>query len=63
MGYSMRLEITPVSSMNEFSLVGLVFIRVFVPFSWTVFTLVCFTLLCYLIVEQHSCSNGLDFLK
>ena len=40
--YSMRLELTSVSSINESCLVGLVFIRVFMPFSLSVFTLVCF---------------------
>ena len=41
----MRLELTPVSSINESYLVELVFIRVLCFFSWSVFTLVFFTLL------------------
>ena len=45
MGYSMRLELTPVSSMNDSCLVEFVFIRVFVPPFWSMFTLVFFTLL------------------
>ena len=33
----MRLDLTPISCINESCLVGLVFIRVFAPFSWSVF--------------------------
>ena len=39
MGYSMRLELTPVSSINDSCLVEVVFIRIFVPPSWSMFTL------------------------
>ena len=42
MGYSMRLELTLVSSINDLWLVKLVYIGVVVPLSWCVFTLVCF---------------------
>ena len=42
MGYSMRLELTLVSSINDLWLVKLVYIGVVVPLSWSVFTLVCF---------------------
>ena len=43
MGYSMRLELTLVSSTNDPWLVKLVYIGVVVPLSWSVITLVCFT--------------------
>ena len=49
MGYSMGLELTLVSSINNPWLVKLVYIGDVVPLSWGVFTLVCFTLLWYLI--------------
>ena len=42
MGYSMRLELTLVSSINDRWLVKLVYIGVVVLLSWSVFTLVCF---------------------
>ena len=42
-GYSMRLELTLVSSINDLWLVTLVYIGVVVPLSWSVFTLVLFT--------------------
>ena len=42
-GYSMRLELTLVSNINDFWLVQLVYIGVVVLLSWGVFTLVCFT--------------------
>ena len=45
MGYSMRLELTLVSSINDLWLDRLVYIGVVVSLSWGVFTLVCFTLL------------------
>ena len=41
--YSMRLELTLVSSINDLWLVRLVYVGVVVPLSWSVFTLVCFT--------------------
>ena len=47
MGYSMRLELTLVSSINDPCLVRLVYIGVLVPLFWSVFTLVCFTRLWY----------------
>ena len=43
MGYSMRFELTLVSSINDPWLVKLVYIGVVVPLTWGVFTLVCFT--------------------
>ena len=43
MGYSMRLELTLVFSINDLCLVRLIYIEVVVPLSWSVFTLVCFT--------------------
>ena len=49
MRYSMRLELTLVSCINDSCLVRLVYIGVVVPLSWSVFTLVCFTHLWYLI--------------
>ena len=42
MGYSIRLELTLVSSINDLWLVKLVYIGVVVPISWCVITLVCF---------------------
>ena len=45
----MRLELSPVSSINDSCLVELIFIRVFISLSWSMFTLVFFTLLWYLI--------------
>ena len=49
MGYSMRLEFTLVSSINDLWRVKLVYIGAVVPLSCGVFTLVCFTRLWYLI--------------
>ena len=49
MGYSIRLDLTLVSSINDLWLIRLVYIRVVIPLSWSVFTLVCFTSLWYLI--------------
>ena len=43
MGYSMRLELTLDSSINDLWLVKLVYIGVVVPLSWCVFTFVDFT--------------------
>ena len=43
MGYSMRLELTLVSSIDDPCLVKLVYIEIVIPLSWSVFTLVCFT--------------------
>ena len=43
MEYSMRLELTLVSSITDIWLVRLVYIGVVVSLSWRVFTLVCFT--------------------
>ena len=45
MGYSMRLELTLVSRINNSCLVRLVYVGVVVPLCWSVFTLVCFTCL------------------
>ena len=42
MVYSMRHELILVSSINDISLVSLVYIGVVFPLSWSVFTLVCF---------------------
>ena len=42
-GYSMRLELTLVSCINDLWLVKLIYVGVVVPLSWCVFTLVCFT--------------------
>ena len=41
MWYSMRLELTLVSSINDPWSVKLVYIGVVVPLSWSVFTFVC----------------------
>ena len=43
MGYSMRLELTLVSSINELWLVKMVYKGIVVPRSCSVFTYVCFT--------------------
>ena len=67
MGFSMRLKLTLVSSINDFWLVRLVYIGVVVRFSWSVFTLVCFTRLIWYV---YSCvcvcvcvGVGVFFLK
>ena len=45
LGFSMRFELTLVSIINDLWLVELVYIGVFVPLSWSVFTLICFTVI------------------
>ena len=55
MGYSMRLELTLVSSINDHCLVRLVYIVVVVPLSWSVFTLVC--LYIYIYIYIYICIN------
>ena len=45
MGYSMRLELNLVSSLNDLWLVRQVYIGIILPLSWSVFTFVCFTYL------------------
>ena len=50
MEYSMRLELTLVSSINDLWLVKLVYIGVVVPLSWSVFTLFCFCIYIYIYV-------------
>ena len=49
-GYSMRLELTLVSRINDLWLVKMVYIEVVVPLSWSVFTLVCFTIFIYIYI-------------
>ena len=50
MGYSVKLEITLVSSINDLWLARLVYIGVVVTLSRSVFTLVCFTVAIAIII-------------
>ena len=50
MGYSVKLEITLVSSINDLWLARLVYIGVVVPLFRSVFTLVCFTVAIAIII-------------
>ena len=53
MGYSMRLELNLVSSINDPSLVKLVYAGVVVPLSWSVLTLVCIYIYIYIQRERE----------